>query len=283
MLEPVPGTPICGNFVQLKTEFRANGKYVPYSLGGGSQGHLGLVFVTTYICINTNTVSNHHAHPGPLEDMTKLTQFQKVEDIRIHKETVGTSNLCNLVERTITNQINADVDSEFLRKLIDDETGILKCTIPEILASVFYTYSNIKAQMLAIKKSTVESIPYTHVKPLETIFIAINKYSTMAEASGTPTTPDQLIEIGMIVIANTNIFASDISRWNKKEPMDKTWEAFKLQLSKSQKAIKKSQPQQSLSDIGLNQSANAATIANEVHAQIAAQKAEEASRAEYIS
>ena len=62
----------------------------------------------------------------------------------------------------------------------------------------------------------VESIPYTHVKPLVTILHAINEYYTMDESSGTPTTPYQLINIGMIPIANTNIFASDIRRWNDK-------------------------------------------------------------------
>ena len=62
----------------------------------------------------------------------------------------------------------------------------------------------------------VESILYTHVKSIATILHAINEYYTMDEASGTPTTPYQLINIGMIPIANTNIFASDIRRWNDK-------------------------------------------------------------------
>ena len=65
--------------------------------------------------------------------------------------------------------------------------------------------------------------------------------------------------------------------------MDKTWTALKLHFSELQKAINKAQPQQSQSDIGFQQSANATTITNEVYAQISAQQAEEASRAEAIA
>ena len=78
------------------------------------------------------------------------------------------------------------------------------------------------AQILAAKNFTVKSIPYNQAKPLATIFPDINEYSTMAEASGTPTTPDQLINIGMIKTINDNIFVSDIRRWNKKALPQKT-------------------------------------------------------------
>ena len=85
----------------------------------------------------------------------------------------------------------------------------------------------------------------------------------MAEASGAPTTPSQLIGIGMIEITNTNIFASDTRRWNEKSLLQKTWKAFKLHFYQAQNSIKKAHPQQSLYSIGFYKSANATTISDE--------------------
>ena len=101
------------------------------------------------------------------------TQFQIAESLRL-RETIGTFNLCNLVEFTIIQKNNAAVDYECLADLIYDETGLLTGTIPDILASLFKTYGNITAQTLTAKQYMVESIPYNHTKTLSTIFHAIN-------------------------------------------------------------------------------------------------------------
>ena len=85
----------------------------------------------------------------------------------------------------------------------------------------------------------------------------------MAEASGAPTTPSQLIGIGMIEITNTNIFASDTRRWNEKTRPKKTGKALKIHFYQAQKSIKKAQPQQSLYSIGIYKSSNATTISDE--------------------
>ena len=57
---------------------------------------------------------------------------------------------------------------------------------------------------------------------------------------------------------------------------------MKKHLSPSQKAIKKAQPHQSLSDIGFHQSANATKFADEVYARITAYQAEGVARVEAI-
>ena len=90
-------------------------------------------------------------------EVPNTTQFQIAEAVRLDNETIGTFNLCNLFERTIIQQIHAAVDYEYLADLIDDETGLVTCTIAEILAYLFKTYGDITAQTLALKKSTVKS------------------------------------------------------------------------------------------------------------------------------
>ena len=74
----------------------------------------------------------------------------------------------------------------------------------------------------------VESIHYNQTNILANIFHAIYKYSTMAKNSGAYTIQAELINIGMILITNHKIFASEIRRWNEKTLPQKTWKAFKL-------------------------------------------------------
>ena len=108
------------------------------------------------------------------------------------------------------------------------------------------------SQTLAEKIYTVESIPYNHANLIATIFHAINEYSTMAEASGSPTTLAQLIYIVMIAFTDANIFASDIRMWNENTLPQNTWKSCKIHFYQAQKSTNKSQPQKILSDIGFH-------------------------------
>ena len=141
--------------------------------------------IAAYARINTNAVFTRPNHPLP-----NVTQFHISDAISLHKETIVTLNLYNLVKRTIIQKINAAVDYEFLTYFINDEIGLLAGNIPDILASLFETYSNIMSQAITANKSTVKSIPYNHINPLATIFHAINEYYTIDKASVAPATPD---------------------------------------------------------------------------------------------
>ena len=94
MLTPVPGTIIYRTLVHIKKEVRANVKSAPSSLGGNSQGHLGLVTsAATYARINSNAVFTRPTHPVPLVQLPSVTQFRTIEAVRLHRETIGTFNL----------------------------------------------------------------------------------------------------------------------------------------------------------------------------------------------
>ena len=160
MLTPVPVKLVYKTIVQLQNEVHANGKSVPSSLGRGAQGHLGLVTsAATYTYITLNAVFNRPAKPGPPVQVPNATQFQKVEEVCLHKVNIGQFNLFNLVELTIIHQINTALDSECLADLIYNETGLLTGTIPEILTSLFEKYGDITAQTLAAKNTQAKKFP----------------------------------------------------------------------------------------------------------------------------
>jgi hypothetical protein len=153
-----------------------------------------------------------------------------------------TFKACNLIERTIIGQINTAIDEECLADMIDDNTGLLEGTVPQIMQELFETYGTITPQSLTATKAKVEATSYNHSKPIINIFTAINDHANMAEAAEAPETTTQLIHLSMIIITRSTIYASDIRKWHEKTDADKTWPHFKDHFKAAQKSIKKSQP-----------------------------------------
>jgi hypothetical protein len=122
--------------------------------------------------------------------------------------------MCNLIERTIIQQINTAVDPDCLADLIDEDTGLLEGPVPNIMKQLFETYGAITPQTLTAAKATLETTTYNHTKPIVNICTAINDYTNMAKVADTTETQIQLINIGLIIITRSTIFSSDIRKWN---------------------------------------------------------------------
>ena len=125
---------------------------------------------------------------------------QIAEARELHAENSENFQSCNLIERTIIQQINTAVDKDCLADLIDDDTGLLKGTVTQILKELFDTYNAITPQILTAAKAALENTTYNHSRPIMNIFTAINDYANMAEAAEAPKMMTQLINIGLLVI-----------------------------------------------------------------------------------
>jgi hypothetical protein len=258
-LTKINGDPTYTSLAKLEKECKANGKSVSSTLGGGLQGHLGLICSTSAY----NRVSPGVPFVRPLlpalPDLTSSTAPQIAEARQKYADDTAIFISCNLIERTIIQQINTALDPDCLADLIDDDTGLLEGTIPEILQALFDTYGDITPQSLATAKATVEATTYNHTRPIVNIFTDINAYANMADAAHATETTAQLINIGIIIITRSTIFSSDIRKWHDKEEADKTWQNFTAHFKTAQKAIKKSQPAITTDSLGYHEQANAAT------------------------
>jgi hypothetical protein len=256
-LTKISGEPTYKSLAKLERECKANGKSVRSTLGGGLQGHLGLVCnATTYNRVSPGVPFNRPILPV-LPDLTQATAPQIAAARQLYADNIATFQACNLVERTIIQQINTALDEDCLADLIDDDTGLLVGTIPQILQSLFDTYGAITPQSLATAKAKVEASTYNHARPIVNIFTAINEYANMADAAQAAETPTQLINIGIIIITRSTIFSSDIRKWHDKQEDAKTWPNFKDHFKAAQKAIKRSQPTVTTDSLGFHEQANA--------------------------
>jgi hypothetical protein len=265
-LTKISGDPTYASLAKLEKECKANGKSVSSTLGGGLQGHLGLI--CSDIAYNRISPGVPFVRPilPVLPDLTDSTAAQIAEARQLYADDTAAFQCCNLIERTIIQQINTALDPDCLADLIDNETGLLEGHIPEILQSLFDTYGDITPQSLASAKAAVEATTYNHARPIVNIFTDINAYANMADAAHAAETTAQLINIGIIIITRSTIFSSDIRKWHEKPEADKTWPIFTAHFKAAQKAIKKSQPSVTTDSLGFHEQANgaAATIVDQV-------------------
>jgi hypothetical protein len=205
-LTKISGDPTYTSLAKLERECKANGKSVRSTLGGGSQGHLGWVCsALAYNRVSPGVPFDRPVLPV-LADLAESTAAQIATARQKYVDDIVIFQACNLIERTIIQQINTAIDEDCLANLINGKTGLLEGTVPEILQNLFDTYGAITHQSLAAAKAKVEATTYNHDRPIVTIFTAINKYANMADAANAAETPTQLINIGIIIITKSTIF-----------------------------------------------------------------------------
>jgi hypothetical protein len=234
--------------------------------GGGTQGHLGLVSsALDYEHVSTGVP---FVRPGipVLPDFTNATAHQITEARQMHADNMAIFKECNLIECTIIQQINTAIDDDSsLADLIDDETGLFEGTVPDIIQELYNTYEAISTpQSFTDAKAKLQSTTYNQARPIVNIFTAPNDYANMAEAAEAPEMTTQLINIALIIITRSTIFASDIRKWHDKTDAAKTWPTFKEHFKKAQKAIKKSQPTITTDSLGFHNQAKATTLVDHV-------------------
>jgi hypothetical protein len=266
-LTKIDGDPTYTNLAKLERECKANAKSVRSDLGGGQQGHLGLISSTAaYARIAPGTPFQRPNLPPP--PATIGTTAVIAASRLTYDEQMSAFNKCTLIERTIVQQINTALDDDVLADLIDDATGLLVGTVPDIMQELYDTYGTVTPQALTTAKAKLEITTYNHARPIANLFTAITDYAHMAEASGATETPEQLINIGLIVLTRTTVFTNDIRTWNEKPAAAKTWPEFKTHFRTAQKAIKRSQPPTTTDALGYHREANSAKEGDDAASRI---------------
>ena len=127
-----------------------------------------------------------------LPDLTKpasTTGQQIIEALRLHLEKMTVFNTCNQLERTIIQQMNTAIDADCLANLIDEDTGLLQGTVPEMFADLYSTFGAITPETLTAAKAKLVQTVYNHTRPIINLFTAIMAYLNMADATNASDTP----------------------------------------------------------------------------------------------
>ena len=250
-LTPVRGEPTYEALLKLHQELKANANAVPTTLGGGRHGHLGLVVKpTTYARIAPQTPFIRPENPGVLNIEHNATQYQIAQQKDEHNKALKAFNECNLLERTLIQQIKEAIENDYMEGYVDEDTGLVRGTVPEIMKYLFETYGHISPTTLNEKREEILNMTYDPNKPIDLLFNKISKYATVADVAGSPETPSQLVNIAPIILAKPGIFSHDIRTWHSKNENDKNWPSCKTHFKDAQKLLRMTGG--TVSDLGLH-------------------------------
>ena len=145
-LSKISGEPTLGSLMTLRNELKANAQSVTTTLGGGANGHLGLVLSEqAYEQIAPGTPYVRPVLPEMDIDNndTRYILAQKRldydTDLALYREFVA-------MERILIQQIVNAIDGKFLKAIRSKATNRITKTIPEILTYLFETYGDVSPQ-----------------------------------------------------------------------------------------------------------------------------------------
>jgi hypothetical protein len=142
------------------------------------------------------------------------------------------------LERTLIQQIKEAIENDYMEGYVDEDTGLVRGTVPEIMTYLFGTYGHISPTTLNEKCEEILTMAYDPSKPIDILFNRISKYATVADVAGSPETPTQLINMALIILSKTSIFAHDIRIWHAGDADQKTWPNFKTHFKEAQKLLR---------------------------------------------
>ena len=121
---------------------------------------------------------------------------------------------------------------------MNEDTQLIKKDIPTVLAYLFATYGVVPIEELKEQENEFRSMTFHPADPLIILYGPIEKLGKLAITAGINYTPEQVLDIGLMVIKNTCDFERALMDWQAKPPIDKNWATFKLHLTAAQKVLK---------------------------------------------
>ena len=233
------GEPTTSSLMTLENEIKANAQSVMTTLGGGNNGHLGLVLDPTrygripgtsvYNCPTLPTLVFAATATGPQIALQKEIYY---ENLRLFKET-------NAVERVLVQQIVSAVDAKYLKALQNSRTNKITGDIPAIMEHLLTNYGDVTKEELRSVCNTVEQLTFHPNEPIDVIFTEVDMLSDLSEIAKSPLSEAQKIDLAYVVIQKTQKFKSDLKSWNQKTTLHQTWENFKIHFRKAQKELRR--------------------------------------------
>ena len=204
VLTKISGRPVYSSLKVIKNELKANEGKVQCELGGGNNGHLGLVLSDNeYALVSPDVPYMRPAHPGPVAPVG-TSQLQNTNLRERYNEEIRLFREANAVEEALTKQLADALPPPYLKKYRNKYSNKIGAPICTILAELFQTYGVITEGQLAEKESTLRAHIFDIAQPLVELFNSVEELQELAIVSESPYTDKQLVGLDMKLIRNMN-------------------------------------------------------------------------------
>jgi hypothetical protein len=227
-LTPIKGEPKNGTLKVLINELKANAQTIHSNLGGGANGHLGLVLTPQkYNLIAPGTPYIRPPFPGALLIPPGTTNIQAQMMKEAHEQALREFHETETVHNALVQQVVKAIEPMYLKALRNPLTQAFTVPLNEILQHLMTVYGKLNPKTFKSMKDEVESYQYDISLPVDVVFDPIDDLAELAGVADQPMTEAQMINIAFIVFQNTGKFKSDLKAWNRKNEADKTWSNMK--------------------------------------------------------
>lgn len=189
----------------IKAELKANASAIPSELGGGMNGHLGLI-VTPTEYINVSVVPYvRYLNPPVLVIPAGTTGVAATRMHEEHKEAKRVFREMVELEKLLLSQLRRAVPPQYLKQFVNHHSNNIQTPIPTILTALFQRYGKVTLDALQEAENKLKAQIFDITEPICNLFDQIEDLSEMATASDTPYTEPQIINLGIRLIKNRMI------------------------------------------------------------------------------
>ena len=226
VLTKITTRPTYSSLKTIKDELKANAGKVQCELGGGNNGHLGLILSDAEYALVSPIAYVRPIHPGAVIPVG-TTQIQNTNLRAQYNENLRLFREANAVEEALLKQLTDALPPHYLKRYRNHHSNKIDTPIRNILTELFQTYGAITEEQLAEKEATLRAHVFDITQPLVELYNAVEELQEIATASHSPFTDRQMVGLGMKLIRNMNDYEKARGEWMAKPIVDKTWNNFK--------------------------------------------------------
>ena len=182
----------------------------------------------------------HPRDPPPTYDGMNQREIRTNEGQYIAR--ISDFKTINQLEQQLTNLLLSAYDRKWLAVIMDSVTGQINTQLPLIFSLLYTNYGQITPTALNQKRDACTNLIYNPSKPIDQIWVQITSYSLMAHAEKFPSTSEQLINIGIIILQRAVVFTHNIHEWLKRPAQEHNSLMFQEPFSKYQQELELAQP-----------------------------------------
>ena len=241
-LDRISGMPSYESLHQLRKQLQANAASVPTTLGGGANGHLGLVLTPQQYSFISVRPFVQPLHPGIL-NIAEGTTRDEAEILKFnHSMNLDLFNTTHAVEKTLLQQLVKAIDSSYVEELRNQTTGLIDRPLHEVIAHLITHYGKVESGHYNQQYVELINHKYDPERPIDEIFIKIVDFTNLADATKLPMTTQQALHIGCEIIRQCGVLPDALKKWNARPNDEKTWENFKIHFRNEHKEYRNTLP-----------------------------------------
>ena len=147
MLTKIHDVPAYEPLRKIKNELKTNASTVQCDLGGGNNGHLGLVLSAVEYTTVSATPYVQPIHPGTVIPVG-TTNWETQILHEVHREKIWLFREANAVEKALLKQLTRALSDLHLLPYRDQTTNTISTPLVDILQQLFQTYGSISDEEL---------------------------------------------------------------------------------------------------------------------------------------